>query len=143
LLALFRVRERIFSLGVLAVLIGYLVTLNVMNVEQYIADHNIDRFEHGADLDIAYLYTFSADAAPAMLRLYDGTSEDSTARYDVGLWLANLLAELDKLKLDGTIFSANLARDNAWAALDTGRNNLPVADPYYRPAGSSLQGYMR
>jgi hypothetical protein len=143
LLALFRVRERIFSLGVLAVLIGYLVTLNVMNVEQYIADHNIDRFEHGADLDIAYLYTFSADAAPAMLRLYDGTSEDSTARYDVGLWLANLLAELDKLKIDGTIFSANLARDNAWAALDTGRNNLPVADPYYRPAGSSLQGYMR
>jgi hypothetical protein len=41
LLALFRVRERIFSLGVLAVLIGYLVTLNVMNVEQYIADHNM------------------------------------------------------------------------------------------------------
>jgi hypothetical protein len=90
LLALFRIRERIFSLGVLIALIGYLTTLNVMNVEQYIADHNIDRFENGEALDIAYLYTFSADATPAMLRLFDGTSENALIHEDAVQWLATL-----------------------------------------------------
>lgn len=133
LLALFRLRERIFSLGVLMVVIGYLATLNVMNVEQYIADHNIDRFESGAELDIAYLYTFSADASPAMVRLYDGVSEDSPYRCAAGQWLANLQVKLDILRRDATIFSANLARDSAWMALDERRDDLPIADPYYHP----------
>lgn len=143
LLSLFRLRERIFSLGVLLVVIGYLGTLNVMNVEQYIADHNIDRFENGSELDTAYLYTFSADAAPAMIRLFKNADEGSPEHHAAGQWLANLQVELDSLREEGTIFSANLARDRAWAALDAMRTELPVADSYYRPSGSWLSGYSR
>jgi hypothetical protein len=143
LLSVFRLRERVFSLGVLVVVIGYLGTLNVMNVEQYIADHNVERFESGAELDTAYLYTFSADAAPAMLRLFENADENSPEQQAAAQWLANLQVELDRLRQNATIFSANLARDRAWAALNALRTELPVADPYYRPSGSSLSGYSR
>lgn len=143
LLALFRLRERVFSLGVLLVVIGYLVTLNLINVEGYIADHNIERFENGKSLDVAYLYTFSADAAPALLRLHDSARKDETVHQAAGQWLANTLNALDALRANGTIFSAHLARSSAWALLDARRGDLPEANPYYHPSGSSLEGYFR
>jgi hypothetical protein len=143
LLALFRLRQSVFSLGVVLVLIGYLVTLNLMNVELYIADHNIDRFEEGKSLDVAYLYTFSADAAPALLRLYDSAREDVLVHEAAGQWLAHQLEDLDALRTTGTVFSANLARNSAWALLNARRDDLPEADIYYYPSGSSLGGYLR
>jgi hypothetical protein len=143
LLGLFRLRERIFSLGTLLVLIGYLVTLNLINVEGYIADHNIERYESGKSLDTAYLYTFSADAAPAMLRLYDSARNDEPVHEAAGQWLAKLLDNLDRLRENGTIFSSNLARTNSWALLDARRGDLPETNPYYHPSGSSLEGYFR
>jgi hypothetical protein len=138
LLALFRVREQIFSLGVLAVLVGYGVTLNLMNVESYIAERNIDRYLAGHELDIAYLYTFSPDAAPAMLSLYR-TAPDDAIKTAAGQWLARQLERLDQERVTtgATIFSAHRSRDTAWALLDGARGELPVFDPYYYVPGTS------
>lgn len=142
LLALFRLREQVFSLGVLLVVIGYLVTLNLMNVEAYIADHNIDRFEAGESLDAAYLYTFSSDAVLEMLRLYEISRDDELVHEAAGQWLANQLKDLTALRANGTFFSANLSRNYARGLLAAQRN-LPEANAYYRPSGSSLEGYFR
>lgn len=132
LLALFRVRMRIFSLGVLVVAIGYLGTLNLINVEGYITERNIARAANGHEVDFHYLSAFSADAAPAILALY--TTTDSTPlREASGQWLARQLQQLDSLRLGGgaSLFAANLSRDTAWAALDTVRASLPEPDPAY------------
>lgn len=136
LLALFRVRERIFSLGVLFVLVGYGVTLNLMNVDLYIAERNIDRYRSGQELDIAYLYTFSADAAPAMLDLYE-TATDEETKTAAGQWLARQLRDLEAARTGAgaSIFSANRSRDVAWALLDARRDTLPAYDPYYYVSG--------
>ena len=132
LLALFRVRDRIFSLGVLLVLIGYLGTLNLMNVELYITERNIARAAEGYTVDFAYLDTFSVDAAPAMLRLYQSPDAAPEMRAEAGQWLAGKLIELDYLRQGSgsTLLSADLSRDTTWAALDAIRASLPQYVPH-------------
>lgn len=131
LLALFRVRMQIFSLGVLVVIIGYLGTLNLMNVEGYIAERNIARAAEGYEIDWWYLSTLSVDATPAVLNLFEKT--ESAGLHNVaGQWLVYKLMSLDYTHTnDATVFSANLSRDGAWAALNAIRDQLPEYDPYF------------
>ncbi|MFN8561785.1 MAG: DUF4173 domain-containing protein, partial [Anaerolineae bacterium] len=138
LLALFRVRERIFSLGVLLVMIGYLGTLNLMNVEGYIAERNIARSAQGYELDYWYLSGFSVDALPVMLRAYQSAETRPELQAYAGQWLARQLSRLDTMRgtTGSTIFSANLSRDSAWAALDGIRDSLPEYDARYFYYGS-------
>jgi hypothetical protein len=130
LLSVFRVRKHIFSLGVLVVMIGYLATLNVMNVDYYIAERNISRYYADGKLDTYYLYTLSAEAIPPMVELYQREQTNVEVRDSVGLWLAGRLYELDWLRegAGATIFSANLGRDRAWVLLDSIRDTLPGYD---------------
>ena len=133
LLALFRVRPRIFSLGVLIVMIGYVVTLDVMNVEQYITERNIARVEEGYDLDFYNLTSYSVDAAPAMIALYQAADTTPSAHDAAGQWLTWKLRLLDteRATSGSTFFSANLSRDAAWAALNGIRDTLPEYEAGY------------
>jgi ABC-type multidrug transport system fused ATPase/permease subunit len=129
LLAVFRVRRNIFSLGTLLVLIGYLGTLNLMNVDFYIAQHNIDRYRAGQRLDIAFLNTLSADAVPAVLPLYNATEPGTKAHDWAGQWLVTQLATLEGWRASGNVSSFNASREAAWAQLDAIRAGLPAYDP--------------
>jgi len=122
---------------VLIVLIGYLGTLDLMNVEGYIAEHNIARAEQNHPVDFLYLDTFSADATPAILHLYQ-TSDKPKLRDWAGQWLALKLIHEDCLHQGdngcyflppgATLFSANVSRDTAWATLNALRASLPKYD---------------
>ena len=133
LLALFRLRPRIFSLGVLIVMIGYVGTLDVMNVEQYITERNIARVQEGYELDFGNLRSFSVDAAPAMIALYQAPDTAPTMRDAAGQWLIWKLIALDteRATSGSTFFSANLSRDTAWAALNAIRDTLPEYEAGY------------
>jgi hypothetical protein len=143
LLALFRLRDHIFSVGTLVVIIGYLVTLNVMNVEQYIAQNNADRYTASlADsravhpLDACYLRTMSVDAVPAMLDLYEQTREgDPEVHEQIGLWLYEQSNYLQRLQQNeaATFFSLNLSRTLAWSKLVGMESELAE---YYDPTAS-------
>jgi hypothetical protein len=131
LLALFRVHKNIFSLGLLLVVIGYLGTLNLMDVEGYIAQRNIARYHEGRELDIPFLRTLSVDALPAMIDLYREGKSTTEINDGIGQWLAKQLYELDQSRadLDSTIFSTNFSRQRAWSLLDAMRGELPTYDP--------------
>jgi hypothetical protein len=133
LLALFRLRLQVFSLGTLVVIIGYLGSLNLMNVDRFIADRNIARYQAGADagLDIAFLNTLSADAVPAILPFYQTTAPGSLENEWAGQWLARMLQRLDAEREGngGSLWSWNAARDEAWRLLDSARADLPPFDP--------------
>jgi hypothetical protein len=132
-LALFRLRKNIFSLGMLLVIVGYLVTMNLMNVDAYIAERNIARYYEGQgeELDIAFLNILSADALPPIMALYNQSESDPKVHEWAGQWLAGRLQELDweRAGNSGTIFSANMARSAAWMQLNAMRNTLPAYDP--------------
>ncbi len=117
-----------FSLGTLLVIIGYLVTLNLLNVDAYIAERNIARYREGRELDVGYLYALSADATPFMLTLYRSSADDPDVHQEVGQWLARELWILDRERATTATspLSWHWGRDTAWAQLDAARPGLPA-----------------
>lgn len=129
-LAMFRLKTNIFSLGTLLVIVGYLGSLNLMNVDHYIAERNVSRYHEGQELDIAFLNILSSDAVPVILPLWQ-EAQDSEVKDWAGQWLARQLLTLDREMKDGSNlpFSLNVSRLNAWNQLDRVRHDLPPYDP--------------
>ncbi len=142
LLTLYRVRgeKRVFAVGVLVCLIGYLLTMNLINVEYQIAARNIERHQNGEGvaLDVPYLYSLSADAVEPMIAFYqslppaDPEAADEI-QYAVGQWLAR---QLQNLRLEvgtapGQLFGFNASRWNAYARLSAIEDTLPGVDPFF------------
>ena len=128
-LALFRLRRNVFSLGTLLVLIGYLGTLNLMNVDYYIAERNIAR-QAGQELDIAFLNTLSADAVPVILPFFQQLQPDSEVRAWAGQWLARQIYILEGKKAGNgsTIFSFNAGQETALMMLNSTSDPFPEYD---------------
>ncbi len=61
------VRPDRFAIGGIVMAIGFLVTLNVINPDRFIAQENITRYRQMGDLDVAYLTTLSDDAIPVLV----------------------------------------------------------------------------
>jgi hypothetical protein len=134
LLSLFRVREHIFSLGLLICLIGYLVTLNLVNPDYMIAERNVSRYAEGYPLDFVTLNDLSADMIPTLVPLYlDTAGRDPEAHQCAAQVLSRHLKVLDHYRagLGATILSANRSREQAWALLDLLRADLPDVEAGY------------
>jgi hypothetical protein len=72
-------KERVFALAMVLAVIGFSVTLTSMNVDGFIARHNVTRAAHGEDLDVAYLASLSTDAVPRLVtELQDDSLADET-----------------------------------------------------------------
>ncbi len=142
LLTLYRVRgeKRVFAVGVLVCLIGYLLTMNLFNVEYQIAARNIERHQNGEGvrLDAPYLYSLSVDAVEPMIAFYQSLPPAAPERVNeirdtVGQWLAR---QLNSLRLEvGTapvqLLGFNVARWDAYARLIAIEDTLPEYDPGY------------
>jgi hypothetical protein len=70
ILELFK-RQRHFAFTALLASIGFIVTLNALNVDAFIVRQNVHRAQAGEDLDIAYLASLSEDAVPPLSDLYE------------------------------------------------------------------------
>ena len=73
LLELFR-RQRAFALAALMAGTGFILTLNIINVDALIVRQNITRLQQGEALDISYLASLSEDAVPALAEVYEASS---------------------------------------------------------------------
>jgi hypothetical protein len=130
LLTLFRVRVQIFSFGSLLVIIGYLVSLNMLNVDAYIAERNIARWQagEGRDLDVAFLNTLSVDALPAVYNLYSSSPLDSQERDWAGRWLAWHWGDVLTLPAAQNAFAFNLSRRTGYDLVAPIHTQLPEVD---------------
>jgi hypothetical protein len=132
IVTLFWHRPNLFSLGLVLVVIGNLVTLNLINPDHLIAQRNIDRYHQGYDLDLGYFLTgFSSDIVPPMLTVYEETQEADPVTHEcLGMILQMQHRQLDRLKAGSgaTVFSANWSRDRAWSLLDPIADDLPTYD---------------
>ena len=63
-------RQRAFANVALMVITGFAVSLNLLNVDKFIASNNINRATQGEQLDTSYLSTLSSDAIPALVNSY-------------------------------------------------------------------------
>ncbi len=89
---------RRLAIGMVAAAFGFILTLNVLNVDAFIVTHNIARFQQSGQLsiydeygvvDVHYFRWLSADATPALLQalpqlqgsLHDTVAKDLQDRY--------------------------------------------------------------
>ncbi len=74
-----------FAFGALASGFVMLATLNILNPEALIARSNLARVESGRDLDVEYLLTLSADAAPTLLSGLSSLPEPERCELEAGI----------------------------------------------------------
>lgn len=117
--------RRFFAIGVTLCAIGFLATLNLMNVDYAIAEQNIARYQHGEELDVVYLHSLSADAVPALVPFFLAV-EDAEIRARIGGTLAVRQRELARERRDLSLFSAHYGRDTAWAMIEAIEDELPA-----------------
>ncbi|HSB89974.1 MAG TPA: DUF4173 domain-containing protein [Anaerolineales bacterium] len=100
----------------LALALGFTLSLNAVNVDAFIASHNIQRMEAMGDLDVSYLLQLSDDAVPALANLARGA--DEAVRADLLPQLACRRATLLRAARDQGWLSSHASRSAALRSLD-------------------------
>jgi hypothetical protein len=91
-------RERAVGLAMVIAALGFIISLNLLNVDAFIVKQNIQREIRGvsdkafaqrrADLDIQYFLDLSDDAVPALVSAYQAKSMPATVKEKIGSSLA-------------------------------------------------------
>jgi hypothetical protein len=81
-------KQRAFALAAIAAALGFVLTLNILNVDGTIVRQNVQRAELGWELDADYLNSLSVDATPALLDAYQDAQISQTERYEISAILA-------------------------------------------------------
>jgi len=69
-------QENTFALGVFSAIILFVVVMNFLNPDAFIARQNIERFEITGKLDLSYLCKLSDDAIPVIIELLNFSNEE-------------------------------------------------------------------
>ena len=76
--------RRGFANIALLTLMGFAVSLNLLNVDTFIAHQNINRAVHGRELDISYLSTLTSDVVPTLVKEYSSSNLPSKIKDGIG-----------------------------------------------------------
>ena len=130
-------RERVVGLAMILALLGFIISLNVLNVDAFIVHQNIQRevrsttdraFAQGrADLDAQYFVDLSDDSIPPLVNAFHSKSVPVSVKEKVGGALA---CKLYARKQDD--------RTTPWQAFHFSRWN---ADTAFRQVSKELQTY--
>jgi hypothetical protein len=82
--------QGVFLAVALLVLAGFAASLNILNVDAFIAHQNIQRAEKGQALDVTYLASLTGDAVPALVRDFSSSNPDPKVKDGIGAVLACL-----------------------------------------------------
>jgi hypothetical protein len=138
LAGIFLHRRQTFWLGCIVTALGFALTLNVMNMDRFIASRNIARFEHGSELDVAYLLSLSDDATPAIAPLLDNSTLTASQRELLLTGLGERLYLLDQDRAERGKLGYHVGKARAWQALNPYRT---VLEPYIRAPLPRYSGY--
>lgn len=127
-------RNEIFWIGCVFVAIGFVGTLNLMNMDGFIASQNVDRFEDTGKLDVDYLLLLSDDAIPSIVPLLAGNNADEEWYETLVSGLGHQLYVLDQDRDERGWLGYHFNKARAWKALDEHRD---VLAPYI----NSRSGY--
>jgi hypothetical protein len=76
--------QRAFAVAAVLALLGFVISLSVLNVDAFIVRQNVSRTEAGSELDWQYLVTLSDDAVPALAQVYRDPSRPEGVHEPVG-----------------------------------------------------------
>ena len=76
--------RRAFATIALLALMGFTASLNLINVDTFIANQNIYWAVRGKELDIYYLSTLTSDAVPTLVEMYSSSDLPSKIQEEIG-----------------------------------------------------------
>lgn len=79
-------RPQRFAVGALAAALGFVITLNLVNPDAFIASRNLARYRQDGKLDAWYLTTLSEDATPALLSAIEEVTGEEQRVLVYHLW---------------------------------------------------------
>jgi len=88
--------QRTLATVILLILLGFVATLNLLNVDGFIARQNVQRAVQGSTLDGDYLATLSTDAVPTLLQSFASPSLSPALKADLGSVLSTYRQQLDQ-----------------------------------------------
>jgi hypothetical protein len=124
LVAILRHRSEIVLIGCVVTAVGFVLTLNLMNLDGFIASHNIARFEDTGKLDVSYLLSLSDDAIPTVATLIDNRDLGAFGHEQLLRGLASRLYELDRDRATRGMFGYHIGKNRAWQALAKHQDSL-------------------
>lgn len=120
---------KVFFIGGLLCVFGYAATINALNMDRFIASHNVERFAETGKIDIPYLLRLSDDAIPAIVPLIREQELDEQDRLTLLSGLADRLYVLDRDHAKRKGVDYHWSKAQAWQALNEYRDELA---PYHR-----------
>lgn len=111
-------RHRIFALAAVLASLGFVITLNVLNVDGLIVSRNVQRAIDGNELDIGYLESLSSDAVPTLADAYRSPANSAGLHDDLGKTLAYYADTRDEATDHPAWQSFHLSRDRADSVLN-------------------------
>ncbi len=117
-------RNRLFWVGSIFAGLGFVFTLNVMNMDAFIAARNIDRFMKTGKLDAEYLAELSDDAIPVIAPLLENEKLDQNRRNILVNELRMRLYDFDRKQQDNSVFEFHFGKSRAHAVLEDYRDLL-------------------
>lgn len=124
LVALLMHRPQLFWIGCILAAFGFILTLNVINLDGYIADHNIKRFDETGKLDVSYLLSLSDDAMPRVSDLLNNPTLEASDRNQLVRGLGMRLALLDRNRDNRDLFGFHFGQNRVWQVLSQYRDEL-------------------
>ena len=120
-------------------IVGFGLTINLLNIDRFIVNQNITRTINGVDnkaesnLDSGYLFSLSADAIPSLVEFYTDNKIPEDVRDEIGGVLACKFAAIEKSQ-DKSWVSYHYSRNQANTLLEKQSENLeayPVSYDMY------------
>ena len=105
---------QIFWVSAIVAGCGFVLTLNAINMDSFIASRNIERYHEQNKLDIPYLLTLSDDAIPVIAPLLDDTTLSSIQREELLNGLGMRLYKLDIDHEGRGWLEYHRGKDRAW-----------------------------
>jgi hypothetical protein len=127
--------SRKFALGAFVAVLGFLATLNLINMDSTIAERNVARFVSTGNIDSDFLMQLSEDATPTLLANLHALSPADQERllYSLG----NNLQVMEGDENWRSVPSFNIARWQAYSALQASRALLAQYIQPVPPSGST------
>ncbi|MEI6288812.1 MAG: DUF4173 domain-containing protein, partial [Chloroflexota bacterium] len=80
--------QRYFIFAALISILGFAVTISLLNVDAFIFQKNFSRYEEGKVFDVGYLASLSTDLVPAIVTKFEQSTAGSKAQERLGAVLA-------------------------------------------------------
>ena len=112
LILLLSKRDNRFAIPVVMGVIGFVASLNLINIDRFIVSQNVARLEERYEIDTDYLVTLSTDAVPDLVALVsEGVENEEEFLGELACWQVQLEKNLKDQSWPSAHYSRNAASE--------------------------------